>query len=115
LKIWDVKNKAVDFRSSKKYLEVSCLSWNNSNSLLAFGTSTGEIDVIDFKKRTSIASYTKKNYDGIKTLKFSPYSKNFICSGCKDGSVGVYSLQQPDLVSRYWKHHTKVLEWGLLV
>ena len=96
----------VDFRSSKKYLEVTSLGWNTTNSLLAYGTSTGDIEIVDFKKRTAVAAYSKKNYDGIKALKFSPFSKNLLCSGCKDGSVGVYSIQQPDLVSRYWKLHT---------
>ena len=96
----------LDFRSSKKYLEVSCLNWNYNSSWLAFGTSTGDIEILDFKKKAAIASYSKKNYDGIRALKFSPYAKNTLCSGCKDGSIGVYSIQQPDLVSRYWKLHS---------
>lgn len=106
MKVWDVKRKDIEYRSSKKCIEVPCLSWNSTNSLLAFGTSVGEIEVVDFKQRTAVASYARKNYDGIKALKFSPSMKNVLCSGCKDGSIGVYTINQPDLVSRYWKLHT---------
>lgn len=110
MKIWNLKKQSLYYRNTKKYLEVSCVSWNNNNTLLAFGTSTGDIEVIDFKQKTAVATYAKKNYDGIKALKFSPFSKDLICSGCKDGSVGLYNIQQPDLISRYWKmHNNKVM------
>jgi WD40 repeat protein len=105
LRVWDLKEQNVVFSSSMQYSEISAIAWDSSFKYLAYANSLGDIQILDYKRKSIYASHSQKTYNGVKALKFSPHNKNMLFSAGADGCLSIYNIESSELKPRTWHLH----------
>ena len=88
-----------------KYSEISAVTWDSSFQYLAYANSLGDIQVLDYKRKSIYASHSQKTYNGIKALKFSPHNKTLLFSAGADGCLTSFNIETSDLKPKTWHLH----------
>lgn len=88
-----------------RYSEITAVTWDSTFQFLAYANSLGDVQILDYKKRSVYASHSQKTYNGIKALKFSPHAKNLLFAAGADGCVTAFNLETNELRPRTWHLH----------
>ncbi len=88
-----------------RYSEITAVTWDSTFQFLAYANSLGDVNILDYKKRSVYASHSQKTYNGVKALRFSPHSKNLLFAAGADGCVTAFNLETNDLKPRVWHLH----------
>jgi len=82
-----------------------CVEWNSTDSNVASGSKSGEINLNSIVSASSVAKFKHKNSMGIKDLKYSPFKKQLLAAASENGSVYIYDVNSRQLHTHFPNYH----------